>query len=60
MTDVGLMDGWHDRLVEVCVVFDAVDPPAGRVRLPDGREVRFAGWLGLLQVLSQVVETVGG
>jgi hypothetical protein len=46
----------HDRQVEICIVFDALDPPVGRVRLPDGREVEFVGWLGLLEVLSQLVE----
>jgi hypothetical protein len=53
---LGRWTGWHDRQVEICIVLDAIDPPVGRVRLPDGREVGFVGWLGLLEVLSQVME----
>jgi hypothetical protein len=56
VTDVRQRDGWHDVRVEIRIVLDALDPPVGRVLLPDAREVGFVGWLGLLQVLSELVE----
>ena len=56
---LGRWKGWHDCQVEICIVFDAIDPPVGRVRLPDGGQVEFAGWLGLLEVLSQLAERAG-
>jgi len=48
----------HDELVEILIALDATDPPAGRVLVPDREaheEVRFAGWLGLLRVLSELM-----
>ena len=60
VTDVRPPSDDHDPRVEICVVLDAIDPPAGRVRLPDGREVGFAGWLGLLQVLLDIVDPTAG
>ncbi|HET9967875.1 MAG TPA: hypothetical protein VFQ68_06525 [Streptosporangiaceae bacterium] len=44
--------------MEILIALDATDPPAGRVRVPDREaheEVRFAGWLGLLRVLSELM-----
>ena len=57
VTDVRHGDGWHDQLVLITIRLDAFDPPTGRVSLPDGRELGFVGWLGLLQVLTQLVES---
>jgi len=48
----------HDERVEVRISLDALDPPAGRVRVVLGSEdaeLRFIGWLGLLRVLDQVM-----
>jgi hypothetical protein len=60
VTDVSQGGGWHDRPVVITIRLDALDPPAGRVSLPDGRELGFVGWLGLLQVLTQLVESAPG
>jgi hypothetical protein len=57
VTDVRNRVGWHDQPVLITIRLDAFDPPAGRVSLPDGRELGFVGWLGLLQVLTQLVES---
>ena len=61
-TDIGqLADvaGWppgHDERVEVRIALDALDPPAGTIRVSgDDPELRFTGWLGLLRVLYQVM-----
>jgi hypothetical protein len=43
--------------VVITIRLDATDPPAGRVILAAGREVVFVGWLGLLRVLSELVES---
>jgi hypothetical protein len=48
--------------VEILVILDSVDPPAGRLRVVsaagqarDGQgDVSFVGWLGLLRALSLV------
>jgi hypothetical protein len=50
--------------VEIRIVLDIVEPPAGRLRVvsdpgqahhPGGeREISFTGWLGLLRALYQV------
>jgi len=48
--------------VEVRISLDALDPPAGRVRVvpgSDNAELRFTGWLGLLRVLYQVMGSPG-
>ena len=60
VTDVSEGGGWHDEPVVITIRLDAFDPPAGRVSLPDGRELGFVGWLGLLQVLTQLVESAPG
>jgi len=53
--------------MEIRIVLDQAEPPAGRLRvmpaagrdhLPGtAREIRFAGWLGLLRALYQVTGT---
>ena len=60
VTDVSEGGGWHDEPVVITIRLDAFDPPAGRVSLPDGRELGFVGWLGLLQVLTQLAESAPG
>jgi hypothetical protein len=56
--------GWRpgqDGRVEVRIVLDALDPPAGRIRASgDDTELRFTGWLGLLRVLYQVIGAPAG
>jgi len=49
----------HDALVEITIRLDGIDPPVGRVSLAGGREVGFVGWLGLLRVLSELLESAG-
>ena len=42
--------------MEVRIALDALDPPAGTIRVSgDDPELRFTGWLGLLRVLYQVM-----
>lgn len=51
----------QDERVEVRIVLDALDPPAGRIRASgDDTELRFTGWLGLLRVLYQVMGAPAG
>ena len=51
----------HDERVEVRIVLDALDPPAGTIRVSgDDPELRFTGWLGLLRVLYQVMGSPAG
>jgi hypothetical protein len=56
--------GWppgQDERVEVRIALDALDPPAGRIRVSgDDSELRFTGWLGLLRVLYQVMGAPAG
>jgi len=48
--------------VEILVILDSIDPPAGRLRVTPGAgnahgkqpDVSFVGWLGLLRALSVV------
>jgi len=48
--------------VEIRVILDSIDPPAGRLRVTSGagpardeqRDVCFTGWLGLLRALYLV------
>ncbi len=50
----------NDGLVEIRMSLDSVDPLVGRRRVLSGpgsgaaAELRFAGWLSLLRVLSEV------
>jgi len=56
-------------LVEIRIVLDRVEPPAGSLRVLPGtrpahgpgkdQEIRFTGWLGLLKALYEVTETEG-
>ena len=50
----------HDRIVEITIRLDGIDPPVGRVSLAGGEEVVFVGWLGLLRALSDLLESAGG
>jgi hypothetical protein len=50
----------HDPLVEITIRLDGIDPPMGRVSLAAGVEVEFVGWLGLLRVLSEMLEAESG
>ena len=47
----------HDRVVEITIRLDGIDPPVGRVSLVGGREMVFVGWLGLLRALSELLES---
>ena len=47
----------HDAPVVLTIRLDATDPPAGTVSLGGGHPVAFAGWLGLLRVLSELLES---
>ena len=60
VTDVWPGSGGHDRVVVITIRLDAIEPPAGRVSLAEGREVAFVGWLGLLRVLSELLESSSG
>jgi hypothetical protein len=42
--------------VEIRIGVDAVRPPEGRVRRPDGAPIRFDGWLSLLAILERLAE----
>ena len=58
LADVAGRRPGHDERVEVRISLDALDPPAGRVRVipgSDDAELCFTGWLGLLRVLYQVM-----
>ena len=55
--------------VEICVVLEVVEPPAGRLWVVrgggqahdagGGQELSFSGWLGLLRALSEVTAAPG-
>jgi hypothetical protein len=54
--------------VEIRIVLDRAEPPAGRLRVVDsgqaheprgGQEVGFSGWLGLLRALYEVTAEPG-
>jgi hypothetical protein len=61
--------GLHDGAVEIRIVLDQAEPPAGRLRVVPGAgqprppvpagEIRFAGWLGLLKALYEVTGAAG-
>ena len=57
----------NDEQVELHIVLDGTDPPAGRLRIvrssrqapyPE-QDVAFVGWLGLLRVLYEVTTEPG-
>jgi hypothetical protein len=61
LADVAGCRPGQDERVEVRIVLDALDPPAGRIRASeDDTELRFTGWLGLLRVLYQVMGARAG
>jgi hypothetical protein len=59
----------HDGVVEIRIVLDQAEPPAGRLRVVPGTgparapvtagEIRFTGWLGLLKALYEVTGAAG-
>jgi hypothetical protein len=49
-----------DPVVEITIRLDGIDPPMGRVSLAEGVEVVSVGWLGLLRVLSELLESMIG
>jgi hypothetical protein len=59
----------HDGTVEIRIVLDQAEPPAGRLRVVPGTgsaqvpvaagEIRFTGWLGLLKALYEVTGAAG-
>jgi hypothetical protein len=61
LADVARWRSGQDERVEVRIALDALDPPAGRIRVSgDDSELRFTGWLGLLRVLYQVMGAPAG
>jgi hypothetical protein len=61
LADVADWRPGQDERVEVRIALDALDPPAGRIRVSgDDSELGFTGWLGLLRVLYQVMGAPAG
>ncbi|HEX5294694.1 MAG TPA: hypothetical protein VFX25_37985 [Streptosporangiaceae bacterium] len=61
LADVAGWPAGQDERVEVRIALDALDPPAGHIRVSgDDSELRFTGWLGLLRVLYQVMGAPAG
>jgi hypothetical protein len=58
-----------DGAMEIRIILDRVEPPAGRLRVVPGpgrphrcgarAELRFTGWLGLLRALYEVTGAPG-
>lgn len=69
LADVAGRRGRDDESVEIRIVLDRAEPPAGRlrvVRAPGqapgrgaGQEIGFSGWLGLLRALYEVTAEPG-
>ena len=69
LADVRGGEGRDDGGVEIRIVLDGAEPPAGRlwvVRVPGqaagpgaGQEIGFTGWLGLLRALYEVTAEPG-
>ena len=69
LADVGCLGGGDDGAMEIRIILDRVEPPAGRLRVvpSPGRahrrgaqqELRFTGWLGLLRALYEVTGAPG-
>jgi hypothetical protein len=70
LADVGCREGRDDGQMEIRIILDRVEPPAGRLRVLPGpgrahrsgarQEIRFTGWLGLLRALYEVTGAPGG
>lgn len=45
--------------MEIRIEVDTAVPLVGRAHTADGRSIEFTGWLGLLQVLSEMVPAAG-
>ena len=63
LADVAAGQGRNDGQMEIRIILDRAEPPAGRLRaVPDPghchagqeEEIRFTGWLGLLRALYEV------
>ena len=69
LADVLVRRGRDDGGVEIRIVLDRAEPPAGRLRVirapgqpPEpraGQEIGFTGWLGLLRALYEVTAEPG-
>ena len=69
MADGGGGRGRDDWGVEIRIVLDRAEPPAGRLRVVraagqdsgprGGQEISFTGWLGLLRALYEVTAEPG-
>jgi hypothetical protein len=69
LADVPVRRGRDDGGVEIRIVLDRAEPPAGRLRvvcapgqdpgLGAGRDIGFTGWLGLLRALYEVTAEPG-
>jgi hypothetical protein len=70
LADVGAREDPDDGAMEIRLILDRVEPPAGRLRVVPGRgrphrsrapqEIRFTGWLGLLRALYEVTGAPDG
>jgi hypothetical protein len=69
LADVAAGQGGNDGEMEIRIILDRAEPPAGRLRaVPDpghchavqDEEIRFTGWLGLLRALYEVTGGPGG
>jgi len=45
----------HARCVVIVIRLDAMEPPMGEVGMQGAAPVPFAGWLGLLRALSELL-----
>jgi len=69
LADVPGRRGEDDGRVEIRIVLDRVEPPAGRLQVARaagqalgrraGQEIGFTGWLGLLRALYEVTAEPG-
>ena len=65
LADVAGRRGREDGGVEIRIVLDRVEPPAGHLRVVraprpgGGQEIEFSGWLGLLRALYEVTAGPG-
>ena len=69
LADVAGRQGRDDGSVEIRIVLDRTEPPAGRLRVlraagqdpgpGAGQDIGFTGWLGLLRALYEVTAEPG-